>query len=224
MSSLWALIPVYQGAGTLAEVVRGVQRVTGLPVVVVDDGSTDGSGERAEEAGAVVLRHHVNLGKGAALQTGFAFAEQRGARAVLTLDADSQHDPTDAPALLAAHEAQPGALVIGVRDFAAMPGRNRFGNSFSTWWISLYARRPHRDTQSGYRIYPRALYTGARLRTQRFDTETELLLHAAKLHIPLVEVPIRTVYTAARQPTHFRPFGDAMRILRLVVSSPWLRP
>src|SRR5438105_1966434 len=93
MSDLWAVIPVYQGADTVAEVVAGVGRTTGLPVLVIDDGSSDGSGARAEAAGATVLRHPRNHGKGAALQTAFAFAERRGARAVLTLDADGQHDP-----------------------------------------------------------------------------------------------------------------------------------
>jgi glycosyltransferase involved in cell wall biosynthesis len=227
--SVVVVVPVYQGADTVGEVVRRVRReVPDLPLVVIDDGSSDGSDDAAARAGATtVLRHPVNHGKGAALQTGFAHAERIGARAVLTLDADLQHDPAEIAALVAAHRRQPEALIIGVRRFdpALMPRRSRIGNSISTWWISKFAGRVHADTQSGFRIYPRALYASARFRTSRFDTETELLLRAAKLGIPLVEVPIATIYnrdgSGEKQATHFRNFRDTLRIIRLVISSPW---
>ena len=225
-SSVWAVIPVFEGAATVAAVVEGVRAATGLPVLVIDDGSTDGSGAAAEAAGALVVRHRVNQGKGSALRTAFSFADRVGARAVLTLDADGQHDPAEAPALLAAHEACPDALVVGVRRFdpALMPRRSRVGNNISTWWISKFARRPHADTQSGFRVYPRALWSHARLRTTRFDTETELLLVAAKRGLPLVEVPIRTLYLQAgdaKPRTHFRNVRDTLRIIELVIGSPW---
>lgn len=239
MDDLLILIPVFQGAGAIGDVVRAA-RASDLPVVVVDDGSTDGSGPAAEAAGATVLRHPVNHGKGAALQTGFAFAERRGASGVLTLDADGQHDPAEIPSLVAAHRASPDALVIGVRRFddGAMPRRSQIGNRISTWWISRFAGRPHADTQSGFRVYPRALYRAregvgdgtsgaiARFQTSRFDTETELVLRAAKLGFPLVEVPVRTIYftgPGARHATHFRNFRDTLRIIRLVIGSPLWR-
>lgn len=223
-SDVWIAVPCYQGRGKVGAVVRGA-RASGLPVVVVDDGSTDGSGEEAEAAGAVVLRHPRNRGKGAALQTAFAFAEQRGARATLTLDADGQHDPGEIPKLVAAHRAQPRAIIVGVRDFAPerMPRRSRIGNRISTWWISRFAGRVHADTQSGFRVYPRALYAGARLRSRRFETETELLLLAARMRLPLVEVPITTIY-GPDWGTHFHGFRDTLRVIRLVIGSPlWPR-
>ncbi len=222
MSGLVVAIPVFEGRGRVGDVVRGA-RASGLPVVVVDDGSSDGSGDEAAEAGATVLRHSANRGKGAALQTAFAWAERQGAEAVLTLDADGQHDPAEIPTLVAAHRARPEGLVIGVRRFDEMPRRSQVGNRISTWWISRYARREHRDTQSGFRVYPRTLYAGARFRTSRFDTETELVLRAAKLGVPLVEVPIRTIYFSssdAAHPTHFHGFRDTLRIMRLVFFSP----
>jgi glycosyltransferase involved in cell wall biosynthesis len=216
------VIPTFQGAGRVGDVVRGA-RVHGLPVVVVDDGSSDGSGDEAEAAGATVLRHPRNHGKGAALQTGFAWAERRGASGVLTLDADGQHDTAEIPSLLAAHRASPEALVVGVRRFdQTMPRRSRTGNRISTWWISKFAGRPHRDTQSGFRVYPRALYSGAPFRSSRFDTETELLLRSAKLGLSLVEVPIATIYREGHA-THFRNFRDTLRIIKLVIGSPWWR-
>jgi len=229
------LIPAYNAAAQVGRVVLGA-RESGLKVVVIDDGSSDGSADAAEQAGAVVLRHAKNRGKGAALQTGFAFARACSAEAVLTMDADGQHDPAEIPALLAAWQAAPGSLVLGVRSFdpSHMPRRSRIGNHISTFFISHFARRPHRDTQTGFRIYPRRLFE-LPLATRRFDTETELLLWASKLFVPLVEVPIKTIYfgsfektregaaPAGPPPTHFRNWEDTLRVIRLVVASPWWR-
>jgi glycosyltransferase involved in cell wall biosynthesis len=221
---IWIAIPAYQAAGKVGDVVRGA-RATGLPVVVIDDGSTDGSGEEAGAAGAVVLRHPRNHGKGAALATAFAFAAGRNARAVVSLDADGQHDPAEVPRLVAAHRRDPRAIVVGVRSFAPedMPRRSRVGNRISTWWISRFAGRPHRDTQSGFRVYPRALFAHARLTSRRFETETELLLLAAKMGLPLVEVEIATIYGPDRV-THFHGLRDTLRVLKLVLSSPFWPP
>ncbi len=213
------VIPCFQGARTVADVVRGA-RGSGLPVVVVDDGSTDGSGAVAEAAGATVLRHPANRGKGAALASGFAYAKKIGADAVLTMDADGQHAPDEIGKLVAAHEASPTALVVGVRSFAPedMPRRSRVGNRISTWWISRYAGVRYTDTQSGFRVYPRAMFD-LPLKSTKFDTETELLLRAAKAKLPLVEVPIKTIY-AADHASHFHGFRDTMRVIKLVFFSP----
>jgi hypothetical protein len=213
------VIPCYEGAGSIADVVRGA-RASGLPVVVVDDGSSDGSGAAAEAAGATVLRHPANRGKGAAVASGFAYAKKLGAAAVLTMDADGQHDPGEIGALVAAHQRAPGALVVGVRSFAPadMPRRSRIGNRISTWWISRFAGRRYQDTQSGFRVYPAALFDVPLIST-KFDTETELLLRAAKMSLPLVEVPIRTIYGPGRV-THFHGFRDTLRVIKLVLGSP----
>lgn len=238
------LIPGYNAESQIAAVIAGAQQ-TGHAVLVVDDGSSDQTRARAQAAGATVLRHHGNRGKGAALQTGFAYARREGFDAVLTLDADGQHDTREVPKLLAAWTAEPESLVLGVRSFdpALMPRRSRIGNHISTFFISLFAGRRHSDTQTGFRVYPRRLFR-LPLRTRRFDTETELLLCASKLGVPLREVPIQTIYAvptpqaqspatpatpgsepAARAPrTHFRNWEDTLRVLGLVVSSPWWGP
>ncbi len=218
-------IPCYQGAAQIAEVVRGA-RSTGQPVLVVDDGSTDDSAEVAEAAGATVLRHPRNHGKGAALATAFSYAARVGAEAVLTLDADGQHDPTEIPALVAAHRADPSALVIGVRSFdpARMPRRSRIGNRISTYWISRFAHRPLSDSQSGYRVYPRALWSRVHLRSRRFDTEAELILNAARFGLPFVEVPVETIYTA-QHASNFHGARDTLRVIFLVLGSlAWRKP
>ena len=217
---LFIAIPCYQGARWIADVVRGA-RLSGHPVIVVDDGSTDNSGAEAERAGATVLRHAANHGKGAALATAFAYARTRQATAVLTMDADGQHNPAEIERLIAEHRRDPDALVIGVRSFAPedMPRRSRIGNRISTWWISRFAGRQYRDTQSGFRVYPRALFGRLALRTRHFETETELLLVAAKRGLPLREVEIQTIYNPGHV-THFHGFRDTMRVLSLVIASP----
>lgn len=238
---LWIVIPAYNAEATVGAVARAA-RHSGLPVLVVDDGSSDGTGHEAEAAGVAVLRLSQNLGKGGALRSGFAYALHRGARAVLTLDADGQHDPAEIPALRAAHLREPQALIIGARSFdpALMPRRSRVGNHISTFFISLFAGQRFRDTQSGFRVYPAQLLRRAPLRACRFEIETELLLWGSKLGVPVREVSIATIYHRAPAPateivtaegaapahrTHFRNVHDTLRILRLVIGSPlWRAP
>ena len=124
-----AVIPAYQAAPTLAAVVRATAQH--LPVLVVDDGSTDGTSGVAREAGAEVLRQEPNQGKGAALRRGFAHALDGGASAVLTLDADGQHDPACVPDFLAAWRERGAPLIIGRRDFAQMPFSRRVAEPWS---------------------------------------------------------------------------------------------
>jgi glycosyltransferase involved in cell wall biosynthesis len=216
-------IPCYQGAARIQDVVKGA-KATGHPVLVVDDGSSDDSGKLAEAAGAIVLRHATNHGKGAALATAFAYARRKDYDAVLSMDADGQHDPGEVVKLVAANNEDPTALVIGVRSFAPedMPRRSRIGNTISTWWISKFAGQSYSDTQSGFRVYPRALFAHVKLISRKFDTETELLLRAAKMKLPLIEVPIATIYTEDRV-THFHGFRDTMRVIKLVIGSPFWR-
>ena len=216
------LVPAYNAGSTVGDVVAGIV-AKGLPVLVVDDGSTDDTAAKAQAAGATVLRHPQNRGKGAAIQTGFAYAQKLGAVALLTMDADGQHDTAELDSLLLAHQRHPDSLVIGVRSFdpKVMPRRSRIGNRISTFWISLFAKREHHDTQSGFRIYPARLFA-LPLRTRRFDTETEILLWAAKLNVPLIEVPIATIYHGGHR-SHFRNWEDTLRVLRLVICSPLWR-
>jgi len=100
-----------------------------------------------------------------------------------------------------------------------MPTRSRIGNRISTFWIGRFAGRIYADTQSGFRVYPRVLAEMPQLRTTRFDTETELLLCGAKLGLPLVEVPVKTIYADDRV-THFHGFRDTLRVMGLVLGSP----
>ncbi|MCA9729102.1 MAG: glycosyltransferase family 2 protein, partial [Candidatus Eisenbacteria bacterium] len=144
-----ALIPGYNEAAGIAQVVRGA--AASLPVLVVDDGSKDGTAEVAEEAGATVLRQIPNQGKGAALRMGFRHALEHGYEAVLTLDADGQHDPAEIPAFLECYRKSGAPLIIGARDFRQMPFVRRLSNRFARATFSQAVGRKVLDNQSGYR-------------------------------------------------------------------------
>ena len=133
--SILALIPAWNEAPRVGAVVRGA--AVYLPVLVVDDGSEDETAQVAEAAGATVVRHSENRGKGVALMTGFAWAKERSYDAVLTLDADGQHDPEDIPKLVAAYQAGAGDLIVGRRNFSQMPFPRFFTNPFGSWLLSL---------------------------------------------------------------------------------------
>ena len=216
-----ALIPAYDAARTVGEVVRGAgSAFEGLGAVyVVDDGSRDDTAARAREAGAVLLSHERNLGKGRALRTGLARAHADGHVAVVTIDADGQH-PVDEAARLARLDTDLEALVLGVRHLgrAGAPRANRISNAISNGFLSLFSRTWLADTQCGLRRYPlpRALELGGRDDGYAFEAEILLLVIAAG--VPLVELPVRVEYPADRT-THFDSVRDPMRVIRRVVTT-----
>jgi glycosyltransferase involved in cell wall biosynthesis len=184
-------------------------------VVVIDDGSSDATQAVAERAGATVIRHPRNLGKGAALLTGFRYAQSLGARAVVTVDADGQHPPSEALAL-AQHPAPPEALVLGVRDLqgAGAPGKNRFSNAFSNAWMSFFAGILLNDTQCGLRRYPLPETLELELGGSGYELEAEVILKAIRRGVPLVQTPVRVIYPpASERVTHFHNVRDPARIV-----------
>ena len=205
-----AVIPSYNNGGTVGDVVRGVLR-QGLPVIVVDDGSTDGTADALKDLPVHVLRHTRNRGKGRALKTGLEEARRRGYRFALTLDADGQHDPGDIPALVAA--AGERTLVIGSRNLTAegMPSGNTFANRFSNFWFTVQTGRKLPDTQTGFRVYPLEDLPSLKLLTARYEAELTLLVFSAWKGLKLVPVPVRVYYPEDRV-SHFRPFADFFRI------------
>jgi glycosyltransferase involved in cell wall biosynthesis len=207
-----ALIPAYNEAAYITDVVTGVLRH--VTAVVVDDGSTDKTGAAAALAGAKVLVHQVNQGKGKALNTGFDYAVERGVDAAITIDADGQHDPEEIPHFIEAYRAGMGDLIIGQRDFSQMPAKNQFGNRTGTWLLSMAMGRPIPDNQSGYRLHSRDLMRKVRPTTSRFEAEVEILLRAQMAGFRIAWVPIKTIYND--KVSHFRPLHDSALFLRMV--------
>jgi len=221
VSNVVAIIPGYEEGPRIGAVVEAARRH--LPVVVVDDGSTDDTAAAAAEAGATVLRQVPNQGKGAALREGFRHALAQGVDAVVTLDADGQHDPAEIPVFLAAYAKSYADLIVGRRDFAAMPPVRRLSNTLGGLAFSAAVGRRIPDNQSGYRLI------GRRLLTELLDSEepgfafeVEMIARAIAMDLPIQWVPIRTIY--AGEPSHIRPWGhltsfvraarDARRIVR----------
>ncbi len=205
-----AVIPTYNNGGTVAVVVRRVLQ-QGLPVIVVDDGSTDGTQDALKGLDIKILRHSQNRGKGIALRTGLEEARRLGYRQALTIDADGQHDPSDIPALVAA--AAPRTLVVGSRNIAAegMSSGSTFANRFSNFWFTLQTAHKLPDTQTGFRIYPLEDLPSLKLLTARYEAELTLLVFSAWKGLKLVPVPVKVYYPEDRV-SHFRPFADFFRI------------
>jgi len=207
------VIPALDARETIGEVVRRVAMTCpDARVVVVDDGSRDGTPAVAESAGATVIRHPINRGKGRALATGIAAALADGASAIVTLDADGQHSPEAIPELLARLLAG-FDLVIGARDrrVGVMPWQRRMTNRLSSWALGMVLRRPIEDAQSGFRAFTRAVADRVQPVAARYEYETEFLYLAGMSGCTIAWVPITTVYGEAR--SHFRPLRDTARLL-----------
>ena len=209
------VIAVYDHAGTVGDVVRGALEHAST-VLVCDDGSNDGSGDVAQSAGAVVLRHPRNLGKGAALRSLLAAAKERGFRYAISMDADGQHLPADLPILSEATLEHPGALVLGTRGLveAGAPPSSEFGRKFSNFWVWFESGVRVPDSQSGFRAYPLPEAVEFKAWGTRYEFECDMLLRAGWAGIPVRAVPIRVIYPANRI-THFRLFVDNVRIVAL---------
>ena len=207
-----ALIPAYQEGPRVAAVVAAARRH--LPVIVVDDGSTDDTGAAAAAAGAEVLRQEPNAGKGAALRAGFRHAIAAGLDAVVTLDADGQHDPDEIPRFLEAFSARRPELVIGERDPRAMPAVRHVSNVLGGAALTLALGRRVPDNQSGYRLVGRTLMR-AMLDSEEsgFEFEVEMIARCIALGLPMESVPIRTIY--AGEPSHIRPWHHFRQFLRV---------
>lgn len=207
-----ALIPAYNEIRYIADVVK--RTLVHVPVVVIDDGATDGSGAAAALAGAKVIAHAVNQGKGKALNTGFDYAVQRGVAAAITLDADGQHDPDEIPRFIEAFRTGQGDIIIGQRRFDQMPAKSQFGNRVGTRLLSWAMGQPVPDNQSGYRLLSREVMRTARPSSTRFEAEVEILLRAQIAGFKIAWVPIKTIYNDKK--SHFRPVADSVLFLKMV--------
>lgn len=213
-----AVIPAYNEAAHIAGVIKGVGEMIPLAdVIVVDDGSSDGTGEVASAAGASVLRNPGNLGKGSSLIAGYGrLLEREGIEGIFTLDADGQHDPSEMPRFIETFRTMSADLVIGSRmaDTRGMPAIRRMTNRLTSSVISRRAGCRIDDTQSGYRLIRSSLLKDMRLVTRRFDTESEILLRAARSGALITSVPISTIYGDETSKIH--PLKDTLRFFRLV--------
>lgn len=217
MPSCAIVIPVYNHGTTLRSVVKRALIQHSL-VIVVDDGSTDGGPDSLTHLPIHLLRLPRNCGKGAALLAGANKAASLGASHMICLDADGQHYPEDIPLLLAAIKADPGAIIIGKRNFDTpnVPCSSRFGRSFSAFWMQVQTGLSISDMQSGFRAYPLSVLDHLQINEQGYAFEIEVLVRAAWGGVQIREIDIRVYYPIPpKRISHFNAIRDNLRITLL---------
>jgi glycosyltransferase involved in cell wall biosynthesis len=210
-----AVIPAYLEEKHVGDVVRRTLEQL-VNVVVVDDGSSDATAEEARKAGADVIVHEQNRGKGESIKSGFRYWLYHGATYVIVLDADGQHLPEEIPHFLAAASASKAKLLVGTRmnNVADMPMVRRAVNRYMSRTISSLCRQEIPDTQCGFRMVHRDLIPDLLGGTERFDYETEMLIVASRAGCEIASVPISTVYSDEVSSIH--PVRDTLRFFKLM--------
>lgn len=209
------IIPTYNNAGTIAQVIADVKQFA-EDIVVVNDGSTDNTAQILSATdGIKVIDYQKNMGKGYALKLGLGRAYEWGYRYAITIDSDAQHYADDIPVFIDRIEQVPDSLLIGARNLTAdnMPSKNTFANKFSNFWYKVETGKELSDTQSGYRLYPLTKLQNIHFITRRYEFEVEIIVRAAWRGVNVENVPIKVYYAPAEERvSHFRPLQDFTRI------------
>ena len=214
------VIPVYNESATIREVATAALQQT-ENVIIVDDGSSDDCQSQLDGLKVHLLRHEQNQGKATALQSGFDQAIKLNAEMVITLDGDGQHNPAEIPQLIRAAQANPNSIIIAARlkQRHNAPKLRLFANRFADFWVSWAAGYPVTDSQSGFRLYPVDLLRDVRLNTSKekgFVFESEIVIEAASHNFYSVSVPVESIYHVGRRQSHYKPWTDTWRIVRMI--------
>jgi glycosyltransferase involved in cell wall biosynthesis len=215
------IIPAYNAAIYLRPLLEQVfAHVSKHDVIVVDDGSLDGTAESARSSGVALIIHQQNKGKGAALKSGFALALQKSYDAVITMDADGQHDPVFIPDFIDSMDTGQWDIIVGSRNknFYDMSFARFLSNSITSVVVSLLAGRRIRDSQSGYRIIKSSVLRSVVLTTDRYQMESELLIKAGRQGFGLGHLDISVKPAPS---SHISHFIDTMRFLEMTIQTLW---
>ena len=221
MAHTVAVIPAHNEALTIRDIVAATSHLVDA-VIVIDDGSTDGTSDALSGLDVRLVRHTRNAGKGERLAEGVEAAFEDGATQVLTLDADGQHDPLNIPAFLACAKEHPGTFILGDRsaDFGNMPRSRALGNGLGSFFVAWACARKLRDAQCGMRMYPLDVWRSIHVPSKYIDGflfETAVLLYAADADVTFATIPIASRYDGyVQRPSHFNPVSDFLKIAALV--------
>ena len=220
MKKICVVIPAFNVEQTISEVITRVSQFINIAhIIVVDDGSQDQTAAIAKKTGAVVIRNGVNRGKGYSLKRGFQYAIQNGYHAIITLDGDLQHDPFEIPRFIDCYSQTNADLILGDRtdDLSHMPLDRQFSNKMTSLIISILTGQRVRDSQTGYRLIRTDVPRKINLISNRYETESELLVKALVNGYKISHVPIRTIYN--NQQSHIHRFVDTLRFLMIIALS-----
>jgi glycosyltransferase involved in cell wall biosynthesis len=217
-ASTLVLIPAYNAGLYLADLIRRIRSTVGdMHILVVDDGSTDNTSEIAQKVGTVLHRHETNMGKGAALQTGFDYAKsQTTIGFILTIDADLQHLPEDIPKFIEAQKQTGASIIIGWRERKGtnMPLHRILSNTLTSALVSMKTGKKIKDSQCGFRLIQRKVFENIHLESRGYEAETEFLIKAARLGFTIGFVPVNTVYGNEKSyMTHWKTTMNFIRVL-----------
>jgi glycosyltransferase involved in cell wall biosynthesis len=219
MRGCTVVIPAYNEAAKIRDVVARTLAQANR-VIVVDDGSTDGTAERIQDLPVTLLVNERNVGKAASIWRGAETAFAAGATSVVTLDGDGQHNPEDLRRIFHAAAQRPNAIIIGARLHAraTIPKSRYLANRFANFWIAWAAGRPIDDSQSGFRYYPAAVFTldVRHGRWSSFVFESEVLIAASRAGIEVLCVPISVEYANRARASHLRPVADVAKIALMI--------
>ena len=208
-----AIIPAFNEAERISPVIQ--KTINHLPVLVVDDGSADHTSAVAIQSGAQLIKQDENLGKGKALQAGFQWAIDQDYSAMVTLDADGQHDPDEIPLFIKAFETTNADLIIGMRDFSEMPIIRRLANWSGKVTFSWALGQDIPDNQSGFRLLSSRMASAMLASCESgFELEVEMIVICIQSGFTLDWVPIRTIYTDAG--SHIAPLQHTRNFLRMI--------
>ena len=212
------LLPAYNVSRTVKRVIREANLFIG-DIIVVDDGSRDKTAEVALASGAVVLKHPHNCGKGRALRAGFDYAIRAGYQLIFTMDSDGQHDPGDLPRFLDRfRQTKPDILIGGrIEGRSAMPFHRQLNNRLISTVGSALCGQHVPDFQSGYRLIRAEVLRAVSLKTERYETESELLIKAARFGFGIESIPIRAVY--GDEISNIKPFREMRLFTKLLIAS-----
>jgi len=215
IKNVWAVIPAYNEEKEISKIITKAKKYVSC-VVVVDDGSLDNTPSEAEKAGALVLKHIINLGKGAALKTGCDYSIGNGAEYLIVLDADAQHDPEQIPEFI--EKLKVNDVVFGCRKFTKnMPGMLRFGNRVISSLVKILYGVNIEDTQSGYRAFSSQAYRKIRWTASDYSMETEMIAKVGKHNLKYSKIEIKTIYIDKYKGT------TVMDGLKIVANVIWMR-
>jgi glycosyltransferase involved in cell wall biosynthesis len=211
--SIVVAVPVFNNERTVAKVVREILDMN-LPVLVINDGSTDSSSKNIAGLPVSRIDFPANRGKGAAIRSAFTWAKKNNFTHIITIDADGQHDPQDIPHFVEKIKKFPNRVIIGKRNFNMdVPGKSRFGRGWSNLWIRIVSGKNTPDSQSGFRAYPAGLLGDMKFLGRRYEFEVEVLARSAwaGLEFDWVDVSVR-YFQGAERVSHFKPLRDNFRI------------